>query len=129
MTDGLIRTRDAAMLWGCPAQGFTQRMAKWGVPPVVRPATAREGGRSHWWHPAEVMRVRSLEAKEAAQIAAERAAKAAEPTDEATRRKRAHLAIIRRHHATERWRKHWAAKDAARQAAKKAAKQATQGAK
>ena len=130
MTDGLLRSRDAAALWGCPARGFTQRMAKWGVQPVVRTATTREGGKSHWWKPADVMRARSLAAKEAAKEAAEQAAKRPpEPTDEATRRKREHLAIIRRHYAQERWRKYWTAKDVARQTAKRAAKQATKEAR
>ena len=67
------------------------------------------------------MRARSLAAKEAAK---EAAARQPGPTDEAARRKREHLAIIRRHYAQERWRKYWAAKDAARQAAKRAAKEA-----
>ena len=58
-------------------------------------------------------------------LSAEQAAKRPpEPSDEATRRKREHLAIIRRHYAKERWRKYWTAKDVARQAAKRAAKQA-----
>jgi hypothetical protein len=126
VSDGLIPSRDAAALWGCHARGFTQRMAKWGVQPVVRPATTRQGGKSHWWRPADVMRARSLAAKEAAQDAA---ARPPEPTDEATRQKRDRLAILRRHYAQERWRKYWAAKDAARQQAKQAARKAAQEAR
>lgn len=124
MTEPLINSRDAAALWGCNARGLTQRMARWGFSPVVRPGTTRHGGRSHWWRPADVMQARSLAAKQAAQEAAERTAKAAVPTDEATRRKREYLTILRRHYAQERWRKYWTAKAEARQAAKRSAKQA-----
>ena len=124
MTEPLINSRDAAALWGCNARGLTQRMARWGFSPVVRPSTTRHGGRSHWWRPADVMQARSLAAKQAAQEAAERTAKAAVPTDEATRRKREYLTILRRHYAQERWRKYWTAKAEARQAAKRSAKQA-----
>jgi len=126
VTDALLSSRDAAAFWGCQARGFTQRMAQWGFAPVVRPGTTRHGGRSHWWHPADVMKARAMARADVARKATEAKAKAdAEAsTDEATRRKREYLTILRRHYAQERWRKYWTAKAEARQAAKQSAKQA-----
>lgn len=127
-TDALLSTRDAAMLWGCKSRGFSQRMARWGFQAVVRPGTTYRGGRSYWWHPADVMRARAMARADATRAATEAQAKAdAEAaSDEATRVKRQHLAILRRHYAQERWRRYWTAKDQARQANRQVGKQAAQ---
>lgn len=124
MSELLISTRDAAALWGCASRGFSQRMARWGFRAVVRPGTTHHGGRSHWWHPADVMRARAMARADATRAAAEAQAKADADaaSDEATRQRRQQLAILRRHYAQERWRRYWTAKDQARQAAKQTGK-------
>ena len=111
MTDELISSRDAARLWGCTDRGFSSRMRQYGVEPVVRPATARQGGKSNWWRPADVLRVRKLARAAEAKAAAEQAAKTPPPpTDRQERAERA----LRRMLAVERWRSYYQRKAAAR---------------
>ena len=111
MSDTLISSRDAARLWGCTDRGFSSRMRQYGVEPVVLPATARQGGRSNWWHPADVLRVRKLARAAEAKAAAEQAANAPPlPTDRQERAERA----LRRMLAVERWRSYYQRKAEAR---------------
>jgi hypothetical protein len=114
MTDALIPSREAAQLWGCTDKGFTARMARWGIQPVVRPATARQGGKSNWWKPSDVLKARAMARAVAARETAIQAERTAIAVDADTLRQRKALAAIRRVHAMERWRTYWQAKAEAR---------------